>query len=437
MERRLLYCILLLASCGRIPETDVHCTGPVPDGTNASPTEVVICPGGYTTRSSAPDEMQLTDFNIFIFNADGLLEEHVYADISQMHSNDDGDWTYGFHLLAGCTYSIYVCANTGFRLPCRTLEEVLDYRFYMAYPDEYRMGMLMSGVKYLDFQGEEEIRVCLQRAMAKISISIDRSALDDDVEFNVVRAQIGNCPRNVRIFGTSSLGNDNGAFASGYSLGDIQTDRLNTNVSGQTSGEASLYMFENIQGNPLGDIGGYDEKVFEDGDPFELLCSYIELTAEYLSDSYYSLPGDGLVYRLYLGESPSDFNVERNSHYHITIKPEGDGLSGTGWRVDKTGIGYRGPVEMSVTPGNYIRGKIGDSIHIRCDLIPSDASFDIGLEHLEYDRERGIYDYLVDEDGKGVVLTLTGSGRGMIYFEAGYPIDDAELVVVEVDLPAD
>ena len=92
---------------------------------------------------------------------------------------------------------------------------------------------------------------------------------------------------------------------------------------------------------------------------------------------------------------------------------------------------------MSVTPGNYIRGKIGDSIHIRCDLIPSDAPFDIGLEHLEYDRERGIYDYLVDEDGKGVVLTLTGSGRGMIYFEAGYPIDDAELVVVEVDLPAD
>ena len=41
----------------------------------------------------------------------------------------------------------------------------------------------------------------------------------------------------------------------------------------------------------------------------------------------------------------------------------------------------------------------------------------------------------MDEDGRGVVLTLTGSGRGMIYFEAGYPIDDAELIVIEVDLP--
>lgn len=90
---------------------------------------------------------------------------------------------------------------------------------------------------------------------------------------------------------------------------------------------------------------------------------------------------------------------------------------------------------MSVTPGNYIRGKIGDTVHIRCDLVPSETSLDIGKEHLEYDKERGIYDYEVDEDGRGVVLTLTGSGRGMIYFEAGYPVDDAELIVIEVDLP--
>ena len=90
---------------------------------------------------------------------------------------------------------------------------------------------------------------------------------------------------------------------------------------------------------------------------------------------------------------------------------------------------------MSVTPGNYIRGKIGDTVHIRCDLVPSETSLDIGKEHLEYDKGRGIYDYEVDEDGRGVALTLTGSGRGMIYFEAGYPVDDAELIVIEVDLP--
>ena len=67
--------------------------------------------------------------------------------------------------------------------------------------------------------------------------------------------------------------------------------------------------------------------------------------------------------------------------------------------------------------------------------MPDDTPLDIGLEHLEYDKERGIYDFKVDEDGKGVTLMLTGSGRGMMYFEAGYPVNDAELIVVEVDLP--
>lgn len=435
----LMAAALLPAACAEIPDTcgNTSAAGSGLAGPAACPTELVIGTGDYRTRSSAPDEMQLTDFNIFIFNADGLLEEHVYTDISQMHSNDDGDWTYGFRLLKGCRYAIYVCANTGFRLSCRNLSELLDYRFYMAYPDEYRIGMLMSGTKYLEFLGEEEIRVGLKRAMAKISVGIDRSALDDDVEFNVIRARIGNCPRNVRLFGDSSLDSDNGAFASGYSISDTRIDRLNSNVSGQLSGEVSLYMFENLQGNPLGYIGGYDEKFFEDGDPLERQCSFIELTAEYISDNYYSLPGDGLVYRFYLGESPSDFNVGRNCHYHITVRPEGSGLSGSGWNVDKSGMGYKGPTEMHVTPGNYIRGRIGEKIHIRCDLVPSETPLDLGKEHLDYDRERGIYDYEVDEDGRGVVLTLTGSGRGMIYFEAGAPVNDAELIIIEVDLPTD
>ena len=189
----LMAAALLPAACAEIPDTcgNTSAAGSGLAGPAACQTELVIGTGDYRTRSSAPDEMQLTDFNIFIFNADGLLEEHVYTDISQMHSNDDGDWTYGFRLLKGCRYAIYVCANTGFRLSCRNLSELLDYRFYMAYPDEYRIGMLMSGTKYIEFLGEEEIRVGLKRAMAKISVGIDRSALDDDVEFNVIRARIG------------------------------------------------------------------------------------------------------------------------------------------------------------------------------------------------------------------------------------------------------
>ena len=51
------------------------------------------------------------------------------------------------------------------------------------------------------------------------------------------------------------------------------------------------------------------------------------------------------------------------------------------------------------------------------------------------DKAAGIYDYEIDPDGLGAVLTLTGPGRGWIYMEAGEPIDDGALFVIEVDLP--
>ena len=375
-------------------------------------TEIVIeTDGGYSAKAADPDEDIVSDVNIFIFNGDNLLEEHLYLDATSLD-------------------------NMGFRLNCASLDELLDYRFYMAYPDDYRIGMPMSGSRTgIEFTGEDRMSVRLKRAMAKVSVRIDRGGLDDGIEFNVIRMQIGNCPRSALLFGESRAETDNGTYVSGFTRNEYETFPLNTNVSGQTSGEISLYMFENMQGEPLGDISGYEEKVFDDGDPMSRQCSYIELVAEYLSDGYYSLPGEGLVYRFYLGEGPSNFDVERNCHYHITVRPENDGLDGSGWRVDKSGLGYRGPVDMSVSPGNYIRGKIGETIHVRCNLVPDDTPLDIGLEHLEYDKERGIYDFKVDEDGKGVTLTLTGSGRGMMYFEAGYPVNDAELIVVEVDLP--
>ena len=54
---------------------------------------------------------------------------------------------------------------------------------------------------------------------------------------------------------------------------------------------------------------------------------------------------------------------------------------------------------------------------------------------MEYDKERGIYDYVLDEDGKGVTLILKSSGSGLLYISAGEPINQAEMIVLEVNLP--
>ena len=86
-------------------------------------------------------------------------------------------------------------------------------------------------------------------------------------------------------------------------------------------------------------------------------------------------------------------------------------------------------------PSDYIVGDIGDKIHLGCRLTPEHAQFDIGLEYLEDDKANGIYDYVVDEDGHGATLTLTGPGTGLIYMEAGEPVNEGAMFFIEVNLP--
>ena len=155
---------------------------------------------------------------------------------------------------------------------------------------------------------------------------------------------------------------------------------------------------------------------------------------DYISPQWISSQGP-LKYRFYLGEDRNNLDIERNCHYSITICPKDEGINSDGWRVDKSKLSYVGQTMMEQYPSDYIRGNIGQKIHIGCRLTPQNTPFDIGLDYLEFDKERGIYDYEIDPDGHGVILTLTAPGTGLIYMEAGPPINDAALFFIEVNLP--
>ena len=101
----------------------------------------------------------------------------------------------------------------------------------------------------------------------------------------------------------------------------------------------------------------------------------------------------------------------------------------------KIGLKYIGQTMLEQYPADYIVGNIGDKIHLGCRLTPEHAPFDIGREYMEDDKANGIYDYKIDPDGHGVTLTLTGPGCGLIYMEAGDPINDTALFLIEVNTP--
>ena len=194
-------------------------------------------------------------------------------------------------------------------------------------------------------------------------------------------------------------------------------------------------MFENMQGDFSSDgITSDEEKIIPEDDPRFRTCSYIEIDIDYTSHLWQSKDSP-LTYRFYLGDGLNSLDMERNCHYHITVIPEDDGLDGDGWRVDKTGLRYTGQTLFEPFPSDYIVGNIGEKIHIGCRITPQHTPFDVGIEYMEDDKAAGIYDYTVDPDGHGVTLTLTGPGTGLIYMEAGPPINDSALFLIEVNLP--
>lgn len=389
---------------------------------------IAVNDGDYASKAMDPDEERISDVSIMIFDERGDAEECLWL--------QNGQKTAEVSLVVGKRYSFRACANFGYRTYADHIDELDETIYYMAYPDEYSQGMPMyAEIDNIRIGEDASVELKLQRLMAKISLRMDRRRLSDGVEMNVLGVRIGNCPKSVKVFGKNTVSSHDQCFGMGFSRDDVQTAILNTIRQDDISGTVTLYMLENMQGDIEGSIDSDAEKVFGEQDHRRDICSYIEMDIEYLSHEKYS--ERPLVYRFYLGDSRTNLDVERNCHYMITVCPEDDGLKGDGWRVDKSGISDLGPTYIKPYPSQYVRGKIGDKVHIGCKVSPQNTPFDVGEDYMKDDNKTGIYDYEIDPDGHGAVLTLTGPGRGWIYMEAGAPVDRGVLFVIEVDLPTD
>ncbi len=410
----LTFCSLLLCSCAIDTEEDIRDVC------------VRFDAGRMMTRAIDPDEEMISDISLMIFDETGAAEDCFWLPRGKRECTA--------RLIMDKEYTFCACANFGYQVYADHIDELEEITFHMAYPDEYREGIPMYSMEKVRITDEPEVTLNLKRLMAKISLRIDRSRLDKDVEMHVRSVRIGNCPRMANVFTQSRVRDGDDCFPAGFTRGALEAAGLNINASKGMSKEISLYMLENMQGEIPHSVTSDSDKVFDKDDPMREKCSYIEMEMDYISDQMYS-QSKGLIYRFYLGEDRKSLDVERNCHYHITVTPENDGLSDDGWRVDKSDLTEFGPPSIMGYPSNYIRGDIGDRIHIWCEYSPWNAPFDVGISYMEDDKAEGIYDYEIDEDGRGAVLTLTGPGRGLIYMEAGDPINDAALFIIEVNLP--
>lgn len=388
--------------------------------------------GSPQTRSSDPRSDVISDVNLFVYRTDGTLEDNIWLQAGSLERGQDV-CRCPLRILDGITYDIYVLANLGYRLKPVPREELREFRFHLSRPDEFVGGVPMSGrAEEVRVDASGTIPVRMVRAVARVSLRVDRRGLDRDVSFTVTGASAGGCPRSVSMFEDSRAASEDDVFSTGFRKGSSEVSGLNANLSGGVSEPVDLWLLENLQGDVFKGISSRRDRVMQESDPLSRLCSYVEVTGIYDSDSLYSLPGSHLTYRFYLGESVTDCSVRRNSHYNVTLVPEGSGLDGGGWRIDRgeMSVHWKGQPWFKFWPADYIEGRIGDRIRVWCDYYPPDTPFDIGLEELEYDHGRGIYDYAVDPDGKGVTLTLTGKGTGILYPSASAPINQSAMIMI-------
>lgn len=365
----------------------------------------------YTTKALNPDERKITDISLMVFDEAGDAEECIWI--------PKAGGTAELTLVKGKSYDFRACANFGYQVYADHISELEEITFYMAYPDEYQEGMPMfASADDVIIGADGTVHMVFDRLMSKISIRMDRSRLSDGVEMYVRSARICNCPKVTTVFVPNKVTGSDKCHNVGFYRNDNETSILNLSGPDGKSGEIAFYMLENMQGNTEADASA---------------CSYIEMELDYMSDTKYST--DPLKYRFYLGDGKGCHDIERNTHYRILVCPEDDGLSDDDWRVDKEGLRDNVPVTFASYPSSYIRGNIGDNIHIWCEFTPEDTPFDVGEEYMKDDKANGIYDYEIDPDGHGATLTLTGPGRGMIYMSAGKPVDESALYVIEVNLP--
>ena len=400
------------------------------DGKRAGTALVLDVCGGIPTRSSLPDDRLVSDINLLIYNAEGLLEERRYLSARQF-TVQDGTIPLKTSLLTGAAYDIFVAANIGYALPALSREAVDTYRYYFAYPDEYSRGIPMSA--RLDAYvsgGEAEIRIPLVRTMARIDLTLDRTELRSDVTFQVTSVTIGNGPSSVLLFGDSKAESATQVFAGGFTLDGRQVQALNMDQSPGISGTVSLYLPENLQGDLL-ETDEETEKHFSEG-PYGQVCSYLEIRGTYHSDNWHTRAGEPLTYRFYLGDGPGNFDVYRNTACQVTVHLQGSGLEEDGWRVDKHSLIQE--TRFNLHPAAYNECRSGEDFHLWCDVSPPDTYFEI--EPVAWDddeRVHELYTFDIDPDGHGLTIHTRKGGSVMVYFKAGAPVNRDTLALLVID----
>ncbi|MCF0176416.1 MAG: DUF4906 domain-containing protein [Bacteroidales bacterium] len=269
-----------------------------------------------TKSSIAAVSDRVTDLNLWVYSG-GRLYDESYS-----------DYTGGsrMELMSGSRFNIYAVCNTGHRLEPPVNESELEtYKLELTYsPDRATVPMAgsLKGV-VPTVGGSLELRV--DRLLSRIGFRLDKSALEH-ADLVIRSVKISQAPAYAYPFSSSFQ-----AAPDEVVEGDCASE---ADIAALQAGEeVYFYCGENCHGDLLPGNEDPWQKVPDNLSPTHSgACSYLDIDASYSSDEARC---DEMKIRLYLGENTtSNFDVFRNTWYHLTLIPSDESINRDSWKVE-------------------------------------------------------------------------------------------------------
>ena len=379
----ILFIIIAITSCTVEDEEDIRYDSADIDYTF----RVAVDGRTVTTRSLAgsTDENSLYDLNAFIFDAaTGQAISFKYFAPSEMSnlsipmriSSSSGSRIFAFIANAGSSIGSTVTKLADLNNLKKTMTSGTDFlsggRVVMSALTDTKVINITPGTT----SGTYALGVInLERLTAKVTVVIDKSALEASTLVTVRSIQLKNVPMVYSYIAPNAPTTSTTTFVNGDNItvndGNLEpVDPTGNNLPHNYA--TPLYMVENMQGTRALPTNVPGEECTSSKTQIPLLpaqCSYIEVVCEYRT----TLPAgarDGLVtYRVYLGlnlngTNWNNFDVKRNTWYQATLTLTGrGGADEVSWRIVTDLVTHNGQ--------DYPWGKGGFAYTID----PSDSRF--------------------------------------------------------------
>lgn len=302
------------------------------------------------TKASATDANAINDLNILVYNKDdNSLVKDLYLTNSELKglsvANDSEVNAIDYDVaLQNGSYRVRVIANVG-SLSNKSFDEIDRLSYAVTSTNLPQMVMSASSDNVFVSAGKGSAVLSLKRIYAMISVSVNTSGLKDRT-IKPLKVSLHQVPATGKLF-------MNNLIPANPSSSDYITEADMIEFSDPVENVSSMkdnsvfFMYENKQpdGVCLLKDGKYVEAYktpaslgntpIKDVATVETdkTCSYIRVEAEYSE-----MGANGkIVYRFFLGDNAfTNFAVERNAHYNVTLNLTGKGgVDEASWRVTK------------------------------------------------------------------------------------------------------